>query len=538
MSDKKKQKRDITKPLKPLDAMPEPVQPEERPANIGNAIDLLDAVAAISSPLGIHSVAEEAARQIIYFTDADICAISRWDEKENMVTLWAEYLRDQPTSPPAHLPYPASDFPTTEKVLLNSEPRQIHIDDPKLDPGEKTIMMGANAKSMLMLPLVAHGDTIGLIEVFETKFKREFSNDQIANIYVLAQHAAISLERARLLAEAEQRAAELEAIRKASLSLTSSLERADVFNSILKSALTLSPDALDAYIFTYNAEEDMIKFGASLWSEREAGQIWKNVRPEGLTATVARTGEMLVVEDVVSHPLYKDSHWVKNGWKGSIIGMPLKSGAQTVGVMNIAFRRRQEFSKDQLRVLGLLSDQAALAIANSRLHEIVKHQAITDQLTALPNRRAFDERLDGEIRRSSRYNHKFALVMIDIDNFKRVNDTFGHLIGDRVLQTVAHKLENSTRDTDFVARFGGDEFALILPETTHDQAKMLGEKIKKIISRQPFNFQVNDEIKQLPLSFSIGVAGYPLHALKSEALIVYADNELYKDKEKLEGSRS
>ena len=73
-------------------------------------------------------------------------------------------------------------------------------DDPKLDPGEKTIMMGANAKSMLMLPLVAHGDTIGLIEVFETKFKREFSNDQIANIYVLAQHAAISLERARLLA--------------------------------------------------------------------------------------------------------------------------------------------------------------------------------------------------------------------------------------------------------------------------------------------------------------------------------------------------
>jgi diguanylate cyclase (GGDEF)-like protein len=493
---------------------------------------LLDAVAAISSPLGIHSVAEEAARQIINFTDADICAISRWDEKDNAVTLWAEYLRDQPHSPPAHLPYLASEFPTTEKVLLTSEPQQIHIDDPKLDPGEKTIMLGSNTKSMLMLPLVAHGATIGLIEIFETKYKREFSDDQIANIYVLAQHAAISLERARLLAEAEQRAAELEAIRKASLSLTASLERADVFNSILQSALTLSPDALDAYIFTYNEEESLLKFGASLWADREDGKIWKNVRPEGLTATVARTGEVLVVEDVVSHPLYKDSHWVKNGWKGSIIGMPLKSGVETVGVMNIAYRKRQEFSKDQLRVLGLLSDQAALAIVNTRLHEIVKRQAVTDQLTGLSNRRAFDERLDGEIRRSSRYNHNFALMMIDVDNFKRVNDTYGHLIGDRVLQTVAHKLENSTRDTDFVARYGGDEFALILPETTHEQARMLGDKIKKIISRQPFNFQVNEEIVQLPLSLSIGVAGYPFHALKSEALIEVADNELYKDKEK------
>lgn len=531
MNDKRKHKRDITQPLKPLKAMPEPVRPKMRPANIGNAIALLDAVAAISSPLSIHSVAEEAARQIINFTDADICAISRWDPKDNVVVLWAEYLRDHPNSPPAHLPYQASEFPTTEKVLLSSQPLQIHIDDPSLDPGEKTIMLGSNAKSMLMLPLVAHGATIGLIEIFETKHKRVFSDVHIANIYVLAQHAAISLERARLLAEAEQRAAELEAIRKASLSLTASLERKDVFQSILKSALNLSPDALDAYIFTLDTEDNSINFGASRWANREDGQIWKTVRPEGLTATVAKTGEVIVVEDVISHPLYKDSHWVKNGWRGSIIGMPLKSGADVVGVMNIAFRKRQEFSKDQLRVLGLLSDQAALAIINSRLHEIVKQQAITDKLTGLPNRRAFDDRLDGEIRRSSRYNHTFSLMMIDIDHFKHVNDTYGHLIGDRVLQTIAHKLENSTRDTDFVARLGGDEFALILPETNHEQANMLGEKIRKIITKQPFSFQVDDEIVQLPLSFSMGIAGYPFHALNSVALLEFADNELYRDKE-------
>jgi diguanylate cyclase (GGDEF)-like protein len=531
VSAENRDKHDPTEPLKPIEGLAEPSLPDDRLANIGNAVALLDAVAAISSPSGIFPVAKEAARQIINFTDADICAISRWDPNANEITLWAEYRRDQPeTASVAFLPYKASDYPTTQKVLLTSQPQQIHIDDLFLDPGEQTIMLGSRAYSMLMLPLVAHNETIGLIEIFETKHKREFTEEQIANIHVLAQHAAISLERARLLAEAEQRAAELEAIRQASLSLTASLDQKEVFDSILKSALMLSPDALDAYIFTYNPESDLLSFGASRWATRDDGQSFETVRQKGLTATVAASGEIVRVEDVSSHPLYKDSQWVKDGWQGSIIGMPLKSGEEVVGVMNIAYRRRQEFSEDQLRVLGLLADQAALAIVNARLHEIVKQQAITDQLTGLPNRRAFDERLYGEIRRSSRYNHVFSLIMADIDNFKSVNDTYGHLIGDRVLTTVGTKLDTSTRDTDFVARFGGDEFALILPETTHEQAKMLSEKISNIIAKQPFNFQAGDQSIQLNLSLSMGVAGYPAHGQDAETLISVADNQLYKAK--------
>ena len=532
MSVNKKEIPDATEPLKSLEGIQQPSEPDNRLANIGNASALLDAVAAISSPSGIHPVAKEAAKQIINFTDADICAISRWDPKTNEITLWAEFRRDQPeTAAVAFLPYKASEYPTTQKVLLTSQPQQVHIDDMFIDPGEQTIMLGSRAHSMLMLPLVAHNQTIGLIEIFETKHKREFTEDQIAIIHVLAQHAANSLERARLLAEAEQRAAELEAIRQASLSLTASLDQEDVFLSILRSALDLSPDALDAYIFTYNAETQTLAFGASLWATRDDGKVFDTVRPQGLTATVASTGEIILVKDANKHPLYTDSQWVKDGWRGSIIGLPIKSGNQVVGVMNIAYRRRQEFSENQLRVLGLLSDQAALAIMNSRLHEIVKHEAITDPLTGLANRRAFDERLDEEIRRSSRYSHDFSLVMIDVDHFKSVNDTYGHLIGDRVLTTVANKLDKSTRDTDFVARFGGDEFALILPETNHKQAAMLAEKIAGLVAKMPFSFQKDDEDVQLNLSLSLGVSGYPAQGEDSKTLISYADQALYREKE-------
>jgi diguanylate cyclase (GGDEF)-like protein len=531
-AEKKQKKEDITQPLKSLEGIIPPPQRDARAASIGNASALLDAVAAISSPSETHPVAKEAARQIINFSDADICAISRWDSKTNEITLWAEYRRNQPASAAvAYLPYDASEYPTTQKVLHTARPEQIHIDDLLLDPGEKTIMLASRAHSLLMLPLVAHNATIGLIEIFETKQKREFSEDHIANIHVLAQHAAISLERARLLSEAEQRAAELETIRQASLSLTASLEQKVVFNSILQSALRLSPYALDAYIFTFDEKEHMLNFGASRWATRDDGKTFESVRPGGLTATVANSGEIVCVEDVSTHPLFQDSQWVKEGWQGSIIGMPLKSGQEIVGVMNIAYRRRQEFSEDQLRVLGLLADQAALAIVNARLHEMVKRQAITDQLTGLPNRRAFDVRLDSEIKRSNRYNHKFSLMMIDVDHFKSVNDTYGHLVGDKVLKTVGRKLATSTRDTDMVARYGGDEFAIILPETTLQQANMLAEKFANIIAGETISFQEEDEKVELQIGLSIGVASYPTHGSDAEILISSADHALYRAKE-------
>ncbi|MEJ2759100.1 MAG: diguanylate cyclase, partial [Anaerolineales bacterium] len=482
----------------------------------GNTVALLDAVAAISAPLEVYQVAEEAARHIVQFTNADICAISRWNEEDDQISLWAEHYRGQSRGVQVpYLPYSASDYPTTKAVLESTQPKQVSIDDLNLDKGERVLMKGLSANTLLMVPLVAHEKTIGLIEIFGTSSDSSFSEDDIASIQVLAKHAGISLERARLLNEAKQRAAELEVIRQASLNLTASLEKEKVLQAILASALSLSPDALDAHIFI-NQDGELI-FGSSLWANGKKGPAYKKVRKGGLTDTVARSGEVVAVSNVTTHPLYKGTNWLEAGWKGSIIGLPLKVGSRVVGVMNIAYKTQQDFSQDRLHLLGLLADQAAIAITNARLHDLVRHQAVTDTLTGLSNRRAFDNRLDEEIRRSNRYSHPFSLVMIDLDKFKIVNDTFGHVVGDRTLKSVAACLQMAVRDTDFVARYGGDEFAMILPETEKIQALVLKEKIANVVAacQMPWS----EENEDIAITLSVGISCYPHDADTAEDLI-------------------
>jgi diguanylate cyclase (GGDEF)-like protein len=516
----------------PLDASSSPPDEGDQSAKIPNlrrASALLDAVAAISEQMEVRAVAQEAAKQIVQFANADVAAISRWDEASGDMVLWAEYRQGQETtSPVPYLPYQVSEYPSTERVLKTAVPVQLQADDPEIDEAERIMMKGLNAKSMLMLPLFAQERVIGLIELFELDRARKFTPNEVAQIRVLAEHAGISLDRAVLYARTKQRASELEAIRQASLSLTASLEQEEVLTAIMESALRLSPDAMDAHIFVY--QEDELFFGAALWADGREGPAYKTLRKDGITYSVARSGEMIVVENVSLHPLFEKSQWVEEGWKGSIISLPLKVGYRVFGVMNIAYRTPQNFTEDRLRVLELLSDQAAIAIVNVRLHDAVRRQARTDPLTGLANRRAFDERLDEEIRRSNRYEHPFTLFMMDLDGFKRINDTYGHPEGDEALRLLGDAFMKEVRDTDFIARYGGDEFVLILPETEKEVAGKIAKKLVKMVEKCPFSWK--SEKNPLPLTLTIGIASYPAGAENAEDLIAAADDDLYNKKNK------
>jgi diguanylate cyclase (GGDEF)-like protein len=314
----------------------------------------------------------------------------------------------------------------------------------------------------------------------------------------------------------------LEVLRQASLQLTSSLDLKEVLYALLENAFKLVGDTHDANIFLY--ESGKLTFGAAIFADGRRGKPWAEPRQDGLTYTVARSGEALAIEDMKGHSLFKTA---PKDWRGAIIGLPLKYGGRVLGVMNISWPTPRHFDQEELHAMELLADQAAIAVENARLHTIVQSEALTDPLTGLPNRRAFDLRLAEEIRRSARYEHNFTVLMVDLDDFKRINDAHGHMVGDAALREIAHCLHYNVRDTDFMARIGGDEFVLILPETKPGDEGQIAQKLREAAKDCQLNMPNN---KTENITLSIGAASFPQDSKEPGSLVAKADQALYKDK--------
>ena len=322
-----------------------------------------------------------------------------------------------------------------------------------------------------------------------------------------------------LLMLAKQQAGELDALKILSLNLTSSLDLPTVLDAVIKEAMRLVDNTRIVHIFLYTNKK--LEFGASLNSNGQKNRVFSNPREDGLTATVARKGKVIVVEDMKKHPIYKD---VSEDWSGSIVGIPLKIGEKVVGVMNLSRYKIGEFSPVELHLLEMLANQAAVAISNASLHQIVSKKAYTDTTTGLANRRALDERLEAEIITSRRTNSPLAVVMMDLDGFKRVNDTYGHEVGDLVLRAVFNVVSVGIRSSDFIARYGGDELVLVLGQSDMRAARLVTEKILENLAK--FSYKAPDN-KPIKLGISGGIAIYPSHGRSSSDLLRAADAALY-----------
>ncbi len=180
------------------------------------------------------------------------------------------------------------------------------------------------------------------------------------------------------------------------------------------------------------------------------------------------------------------------------------------------------FTPDRLEILGIIAAQAAISLENAKLFDL----ATTDGLTKLFVHRYFHILLDQEIQRSRRYGRTFSLVMIDIDNFKEFNDTYGHQVGDEVLRHVARAIRQNTRAVDISARYGGEEFAVILPETDLEAGLAAAEKLRRSIEEM----EIRHSSGSSKLTVSIGLAAFPHHAGDKDGLIRSADGALYGSK--------
>lgn len=331
-----------------------------------------------------------------------------------------------------------------------------------------------------------------------------------------------------LLALLKQQADELDALKKLSLNLTSSLDLQTVLASVASEALRLVRSAMTVDIFLYHS--GALEFGAALDKGGARNRPYQVPRKDGLTSTVARRGETIQIENIAEHDYYQDMPEKK---EGSIIGIPLMIDRTVVGVMNLARSATGRFSPSELRLLGLLADQAAVAISNASLHQLVSRQAYSDTVTGLPNRRALDERLENEVSLARRDGYPFSVIMMDLDGFKEVNDTYGHTMGDQVLRAIFTHIATGVRATDFLARYGGDELALILAHTDLPAARLVAEKIVENIREFHFPIPGGHEVR---LGVSGGIAMYPIHAVSGSELMRAADEALYRAKKHERGA--
>jgi diguanylate cyclase (GGDEF)-like protein len=210
------------------------------------------------------------------------------------------------------------------------------------------------------------------------------------------------------------------------------------------------------------------------------------------------------------------------------VAIPLRRGNHAIGVLALYGRGPAEtFSNDDVHLLQSLMHQAETAIENTFLYEEATRLSITDGLTGLWNRRLFDLRISEELQRAIRFQEPFGLLLVDLDHFKGVNDRYGHQAGDAVLVELARRLTEATREVDVVTRFGGEEFALILPKTPVRGTLRLAEKVREVVAHEPFAAGN----ASIPVTVSVGAASYPDHGLSAADLLAAADAALYRAKE-------
>jgi diguanylate cyclase (GGDEF)-like protein len=260
----------------------------------------------------------------------------------------------------------------------------------------------------------------------------------------------------------------------------------------------------------------------------DAAEMLKTVRlkvGEGIAGWVAQHGEPLIVPDVAADPRFSRRIDDMTKWQThSIICIPLKAKHKVLGVIQLVNVGPESFAESEIFFLQALCDYAAIAIDNAKAVERIQELTVTDDCTGLYNARHLYKTLEAEVYRSARFGYQFSVIFIDLDHFKQVNDTYGHLIGSKLLAEIGYHIKANLRLIDFAFRYGGDEFVVLLPQTSKDQAITVCRRLLDMMRETKL---LQEEGLHLTVRSSMGLATYPQDAKSAREIIRQADEMMY-----------
>ena len=350
----------------------------------------------------------------------------------------------------------------------------------------------------------------------------------------IEQNEKLSLMERELLLQSELRAAnlalserarEMELVLEVARSLSGTLDLREQLEELGRHACAqLHLDEFSVLLIDEASKQLVIEAVAGGAAISERGMRFPS--GEGGLSDDAARGETIYVPDIDLEPRYLHYEGHRRS-SGSFVAVPLRAKGNVVGVMNMNRAARNAFQPQEIRIAEAIATQAGLAIQNARLYAQMLELSYTDPLTGVPNRRQLAQRLEQEWTRSLRFGDDLAVLMIDLDHFKRVNDTYGHQFGDAILRSVALALQRNIRKVDTVARFGGEEFCVVLPRVTKAEALEIAEKLRRSIAQTALEGSPG---MTLFTSISIGVAALGADAADANLLLEQADRALYEAK--------
>jgi len=403
--------------------------------------------------------------------------------------------------------------------VLSAEP----VKDPRAD-----FLNGMGA--LYFFPIMVFKKLEGILRITDRVLKE--SDKQIIIAY--CQQTSLSMENQRLHQDLDKKFDRFAEVSE----LTKTITHIRNYETLLQTILDKSADLLRAeqgsLMLLDHETEDLLVEAKKGNIERVMENLRIN-RGEGIAGRVAEFGEAILVENLENDPRVK--HKNRQNYKTrSFVSVPLMIDDRIIGVLNLSDKTSGEvFNEEDLKLIQSFATHAAIVMERNVFFnraEELKKLTITDPLTGLLNRRYLNERLKDELARSERYGHHLSLLMLDLDGFKYCNDTMGHLFGDKTLKDIAETLLNTVRSMDIVARYGGDEFMVILPETEETLAIDIAERLRSNVEKYAVLPRNAAGKGPHTLSSSIGIACYPGHGKTIELLLENVDKALYRAKNK------